>query len=207
VTPLFAAAGGRIDVDDNPGAADEWAPRTLAFKEPSGVESSLETAMTVADWAVNEARFHEHFTIVPMGRMSGQMRPLAEFVAMDREAREGLEPFIHFAARGQRHVLAVVGPAVVRATEARRDFWRALRTGGNAHFETPQPAANETQAAAAPSAAATAAPTVDASAHQVLTEQLLRLCGFSADPDYFKQSLREFVVQRNVESRGDGAGE
>jgi pyruvate-ferredoxin/flavodoxin oxidoreductase len=205
VTPLFTATGASVDIDDNPGRDRVWPVRAIVFREPSGTEASLDAAVTVADWAIHAARFQEHFTIVPKGRMSGQTKPLSEYVDMDAQERAGLEPFIHFAGRDQRHVLAVVGPEIVRATESRRDFWLALRVVAAGGTTAPQPAP-VAAALVAPAEGAPAA-SAGASAHQALTEQLLRLCGFSADPDFFKQSLREFVVQRNVDAREDGAGE
>jgi hypothetical protein len=137
------------------------------------------------------------------------MTSLSEYVEMEEGAREGIEPFVHFAAREQRHVLAIVGAALVRATESRRDFWLALRADASDTTAALSATAAVPAAVGEPVAVPPAAPAPAAalSAHQAVTEQLLRLCGFTSDPEFFKQSLRDFVVQRNVESREGGAGE
>lgn len=212
VTPLFSASGESVDIGGNPAADREWATRTMTFKEPSGEEASIESDVTVADWAAGEARFQSHFAVVPKGRASDETAPLSKFVGMDAERREGLEAYIHLTGKGQRHVLAVVDDAMVRATEARREFWNALRAAAGPAPAGPAKPAQPTAAAAQPAAgaAAASAPALDASAHQVLTQELLRLCGFSSEPEFFKQSLRDFVVRRNLETGGageDGTGE
>ncbi len=196
--PLFAVSNGALSVEGNPDAGRAWLTRDMKFHEPSGKESTVETAMTVADWAIGEARFETHFRIVAKGELSEHMLTLDEYIALDDEAREGKEPYIHFADKNQRHFLAIVSPAMVRATDACHDLWRWLR-----HEAEPIVVESPLPVVAAETADMVEAPApgvADASVHEALTERLLKLSGFSADPEFFKQSLREFVVARNLEA-------
>ena len=48
-------------------------------------------------------------------------------------------------------------------------------------------------------------PELEQALHERLTEKLLWLSGFSQDPDFFKQSLREYLVRKR--ESGSGAQE
>jgi len=196
--PLFVASDGRVSIDDNPALDRDWGTQELTFQEPSGAESTLETPVTVADWALGEARFQSHFTIVSKGQAGGQTKSLAEFVRMGALDREGFEPIVHVSGKNKRHAIAIVDAEIVRMTETCRDFWKHL-VGRAAQAAAPAPTARPAEPAPAPEETPAPAPAAAASAHQELTERLLELCGFSGDPEFFKQSLRDFVVQRNLE--------
>ena len=47
--------------------------------------------------------------------------------------------------------------------------------------------------------------TTEASAHEKLTERLLWLSGYSQDPEFFKQSLRDFIIKRNEAAAAEEA--
>ena len=128
--------------------------------------------------------------------------PLARYLAADDSEREGAEPSSHFAGENRRHLIAMVSKEMVRMAAERAGIWAWLRSlaapaARPTDAQAPQP--ETTQPPPPPPAAAAAA----ASAHEALAERLLQLSGFSADPEFFKRSLRDFVVERNVESSND----
>ena len=65
-------------------------------------------------------------------------------------------------------------------------------------LEAPAPAGPEQVAAAPPEEQPQ--PAADVDAYQQLTARLLELCGYSQDPDFFKQSLRQFIVPDEQQS-------
>lgn len=206
--PVFSVARGALSLEGNPAPGEAWAGAEVTFVEPSGNEAIVHVERTPADWAVNEARFQSHFRIVPKGELGNHMRTLAEYSALDEEAREGLEPYIHFVGEGRRHVLAIVSPEMAGVARSRQRLWAWLCSLA-APVTAPAAGAVEKRDAEpvlAPPPAAATAPVGDAAVHQALSERLLELSGYSADPDFFKQSLREFVVARNVAASEDDAG-
>ena len=170
----------------------------MKITEPSGPESSLDVTLTVADWAVKQARFRSHYRVVSKGHRSAAMKRMAEYLALDAEAREGIQPYIDVRDRNGRHAIALVSremtDAIARAA-ARWDDIRAAVAPAPA-----QPAPSVTDAAPAPAAPAVAATLADT--HRTLAENLLRLSGFGGEDPLFKRSLREFVA-RGRGSNGD----
>lgn len=161
----------------------------------------LRATLTVADWAVHEARFHKAFSFMSKGHVSDQMKPLADYLRLGPAKREGISAFIHVPDERGRHMVAVVSPSLVAATEVRLQAWRKLNAVGEASAAPPKTA----EAAPAASQPPAAAPTdLDAAMHQQLTERLLDLCGFTRDADFFKQSLRDFVAA-DPSKNGDDA--
>jgi hypothetical protein len=202
-----------LTLDENPDLEQDWTSRELITKEPSGIESSVTTPLTVADWAVKEARFQEHFNIIPSGQLNDRMKPLAEYLNLGPEKRETLEPYIDLTDEKQRHYLAIVSAEMVKATEEQLEFWTYLRgLSGDAQPDrtaiaesVPEPIQRkpEPQPSTAP----------DQAAYQKLTERLLWLCGLNRDPEFFKQSLREYITRnqksedhKNISSRNSSGG-
>ena len=196
--PLFSSLDAVIALDGNPDPGATWAMGQLTFREPSGAESSVDAPVTVADWAVHEARFQQCFTIVPRGQAGDQLKPLHEYLELDAAARESVEPYVHFADDQQRHFLAIVSPEMVQVTERCRDFWIGLQGSHAGGVESVATLSDE-KPAAVPTPAESSAP-VDADVHSSITDRLLQLSGFKADPEFFRQALAEFVVKRNLES-------
>jgi hypothetical protein len=177
--------------------------RAVVFQEPAGGESTLDLPATPADWAVNESRFQRHFRVTPKGELGNHMVALADYVTMEAEEREGREAYVHFAGDQGRHLLAVVSPEMAEAARSRYRMWSWLRTLASSSGAAVESDAAAETSEAPPPAPTPPAPLTDASVHQALTERLLQLCGFTAEPEFFKQSLREFVVERNLEKPAD----
>ncbi len=195
--PLFEYApgmdGATLTVKDNPDPLDDWSTQELQIREPSGSESSRLTPLTVADWAVHEARFRQHFRIIAKGHVSDEMKPLAEFLSLDAAHRVNLKPYITVTDDQDREFISTVSPAMAVATERCLGVWTHLQqlAGGERTAPQAKPAAAtpEQPAVSPPPAAAIPAP----DAHRELTEKLLALCGYSNNPEFFRQSLRDFL--------------
>ena len=211
--PLFEfdpeCQGATLNLDDNPDTEADWASQELTIKEPSGLVTTL-APLTVADWAIQEMRFGPHFNIIAKGHLNDQMRHLADYVALEPAQREGLTPYIDVTDEEHRQFIATVSPAMVAATERSRKTWAFLRQLAGPPSISPERAAvapepGPADAPSAPAAPEVPAPAVtsDAVQQQELTENLLRLCGYGRDPEFFQQSLREFITKRDQDRSED----
>jgi pyruvate-ferredoxin/flavodoxin oxidoreductase len=83
--------------------------------------------MTFADFAITEVRFRKHFRVAPPDTWNENMVPLAEFLEMDEDEREGRFPYVWTVDRKQQLSRLLVNQTMVQSTEERRDFWIMLR--------------------------------------------------------------------------------
>jgi len=176
-------------LDANPDPTADWTTRALAVREASGQETTLKSLLTVADWAIRETRYQEHFNIQPQGQVHEEMMPLVDYLALPHAERENLQPYIDVINDKQQHFIAVVTPAMAAACATALTDWQMLQSkagGAVAVSESAQP----TEAAPAPDQVA-----ANLSAYQNLSERLLELCGYKQDPAFFKQSLADFLIR------------
>ncbi len=216
--PLFEAdpdiPGTLVTLEGNPDKDEPWTSRELEFTDASSRTESLSVPVTVADWAIGEARFLDHFTLYSKGHLNDSMMLLPDYLELDPDQRAAHQPIIHVSDENKQHRIAVLSPDIVRAAEERQRYWNYLRglaggVGATGPVDTAAVAAD--QGPAAPEGPAPAeplpspGPELDRVLHEKLTERLLWLSGFSQDPEFFKQSLREFLVQkREFETGADG---
>ncbi len=128
-----AKAEEAFDLGGNPALNQIWPTYKLKYLE-NGREKSMELAMTFADFAITEARFRKHFRQVPRDSWNDNMVPLAEFLELAADEREGKFPYIWAVDRKQRLNRVLVAKKIVESCEERRDFWIMLR--GLAGVET-----------------------------------------------------------------------
>ncbi|KAB2960373.1 MAG: pyruvate ferredoxin oxidoreductase, partial [Thermoanaerobaculia bacterium] len=115
-----------FDLEGNPMPDQEWPSYVLRYKTGSR-EKEMELPMTFADFAVTEARFRKHFRIAPPDTWNDDMVPLAEFLGLAAEEREGRFPFVWSVDRENRLSRLLVDQTMVASCEERRDFWILLR--------------------------------------------------------------------------------
>ncbi len=185
LTPLSLAG--------NPDPDADWAELALDARTAGGGVEKIESILTPADWAVHQIRFRSHFTLLGKGRLSDDLRPLTKYLALKAEKRAGLHPYIQLLDGKQKLIMARVSAQMSDACERALTDWKTLkaRASGQAPAVSEKPAsASATPAESAP-AATIMPPGADP---QVLVERLLALCGYSGDPAYFNQSLRDFLA-------------
>jgi len=192
--------GASVQFEGNPDPDETWTNQELTFTEPSGNESRLITPLTVADWAVHEGRYREHFSFLSKGHLASHMKPLAEYLALAPAERHDVTPFIHVADAQDRHILAIPDSQMVRWVEEKSEEWRTRQgtileprlpelTGAP---KPPEPIQEPGEPAGK-----------DADLHARLTERLLDLAGYSSDPEFFRQSLRHFVTTHSRNGEGE----
>lgn len=200
--PLFTFDPERaaLSLDGNPDAGAEWKREAMTVREPSGQESKIHVSLTPADWAVHEGRFQNYFQLLSTGRRNDAMKPLADYLRLDAAAREGIEPYVEVTDARNRRMIAVVRPAMVaRAGEAAR-LWRDLQALAGT-VAAPVAKVTTSKREPAPADVPVTAPPgigVDTDVYEHVAGRLLQLCGYSGDPEFFEQSLREFVKGRDT---------
>ena len=115
-------------IDGNPAPEDDWPEYTLNYKNEDGSEDELTLPLTFADFALSEGRFRKHFRKAPPETWHDDMLPLAEFILLDSEDREGKFPYIWATDAKNRLLRVLVAKEMVTSTEERRDFWHQLKS-------------------------------------------------------------------------------
>ncbi len=116
-----------VSLEGNPSLDSDWPTYSLKYLDDDGAEQSMTLPMTFADFAATEARFLKQFKKAPPETWNDNMVPLADFLQLDSDEREGKFPFIWAVDRKNRLMRLVVTEDLVRSSEERLHFWRQLR--------------------------------------------------------------------------------
>ncbi|MCC6487917.1 MAG: ferredoxin, partial [Candidatus Hydrogenedentes bacterium] len=117
-----------FNLDGNPALEEDWPAYTLTYVDENGSPGSMELPLTFADFAVTEVRFRKHFKKAPRDTWNDDMVPMAAFLDLSPEDREGKFPFVWAVDKKNRLSRIVVAEPVVKACEDRRHFWTMLRS-------------------------------------------------------------------------------
>ncbi len=115
-----------FDLEGNPAPDQDWPTYTLKYRQ-GGRERTMELPLTFADFAITETRFRKHFRVAPPDTWNDSMVPLAEFLDLDADDREGKFPYLWSVDREQKLSRLLVAKPMVESCEERRDFWIMLR--------------------------------------------------------------------------------
>ena len=116
-----------FDLEGNPARDQDWPSYTIKY-EDDGVEKAMELPLTFADFAATETRFRKHFRVAPPDTWNENMVPLAEFLELDEDDREGSIPYVWMVDRDNQLTRLLVAKPIVESCEDRRDFWTMLRS-------------------------------------------------------------------------------
>jgi len=116
-----------VSLEGNPALDADWPSYSLKYIDDNGVEQSMTLPMTFADFAATEARFLKQFKKAPPETWNENMVPLAEFLDLDKDQRDGRFPFIWAVDKKNRLMRLLVTEDLVRSSEERLHFWRQLR--------------------------------------------------------------------------------
>jgi pyruvate-ferredoxin/flavodoxin oxidoreductase len=114
-------------LEGNPGFGEDWPSYTIKYQQDDQ-EEALEVPMTFADFAVTEARFRKHFRKAPPETWHDDMIPIAEFIDLEEDEREGKYPYVWGVDAKNRLMRVMVSEELVRSTEERRRYWRQLKS-------------------------------------------------------------------------------
>ncbi|MCP4186413.1 MAG: pyruvate ferredoxin oxidoreductase [Gammaproteobacteria bacterium] len=114
-------------LDGNHSIEEDWISYEIKYEE-DGVEKSLNTSLTFADFAFTEGRFRKQFKPAPAETWNDDMMPLIEFLDLSEDDREGLFPYI-WAVDDRNHLMRIlVSAEMVASCEERLTFWQQLKS-------------------------------------------------------------------------------
>ncbi len=116
-----------FDLEGNPSLDTDWPTYTLEYTGDNGAKARMELPMTFADFAVTEARFRKHFRTAPRDAWNDNMVPLAEFLDLGEDGRDGKFPYIWALDKKNRLIRVIPAEPIVKSCEDRRNFWRMLK--------------------------------------------------------------------------------
>jgi pyruvate-ferredoxin/flavodoxin oxidoreductase len=113
-----------LDLEGNPAPADTWTSYDLVHVDEEGHEQKMTLPLTIADWALGEARFREHYGAV---NDEEELVPFHQYLEMDQDEREDASPFI-YTVDAEKHLSKVaVSDVIVELAEERLHFWTQLK--------------------------------------------------------------------------------
>ncbi len=116
------------DIDGNPAIDQDWVTYTLRFEDENGQQRTMDIPLTFADFAATEGRFRKHFKKAPQETWDDEkMVPVAEFLELDEDERDGKFPFIWMVDGKSRLNRVLVSQEIITSTEERRQYWRQLK--------------------------------------------------------------------------------
>ncbi|MCW2286447.1 pyruvate-ferredoxin/flavodoxin oxidoreductase [Rhodoblastus acidophilus] len=138
----------RLSLTGNPGVESDWDTSVLSWTDDKGERHEMEVPFTPADFALREGRFKRHFGR-PLSDDVEAAVPVAAFIDLPAEEREGVTPFV-WTIRAGRLARLSVSPALVRLVEERRRNWRQLKELAGYPLLTKEQDATPDTAAVAP---------------------------------------------------------
>ena len=114
----------RLSLEGNPAPEDSWPEHELVYLDEAGEEQRMTLPLTIADWALGEKRFRDHYRAP---REGDDLVAFHEFLQSDSGERAGQQPFIYTVDGDRRLQKVVVSAEIVTLAEERLRFWAQLR--------------------------------------------------------------------------------
>lgn len=114
-------------IEGNPGIDTDWIDWTLKYTDEKGQPAEMVVPFTFADFAMTEGRFRKHFRKAPPETWNDSMVPMAEFLELSMDERDGFYPYVWGVDGKNRLMRVLVAQELVLSCEERRGFWTQLR--------------------------------------------------------------------------------
>jgi pyruvate-ferredoxin/flavodoxin oxidoreductase len=184
----------RLDLKANLEPQGGWGLQTLQLVEPQGDSRQLETAMTVADWAIRQGQFREHFQVMAKGHLNPEMKPLADYLVLDEEQRGSLQPYFDVTDQKGRHFIATPSIEMVALCEERLLRWKHLQAmAASDQSADDRSVTIDDVDQNKPQSELQQPVSVATDSHEALVERLLAMCGYAEIGGLQGQSLRSFL--------------
>jgi pyruvate-ferredoxin/flavodoxin oxidoreductase len=103
---------------------DTWASFDLIYVDEEGNEQTMSLPLTIADWALGEARFRDHYS---KPNAEAELVPFHEYLKMDQDERADATAFIYTVDAEKRLGKVSVSNEIVELAEERLHFWAQLK--------------------------------------------------------------------------------
>jgi pyruvate-ferredoxin/flavodoxin oxidoreductase len=131
-----------FDLEGNPDIDEDWPVYTIKYQE-DGVQKEMELPLTFADFAITETRFRKQFRVAPPDTWNENMVPLAEFLELEEDDREGVVPYVWMVDKEDQLTRLLVAEPIVQSCEDRLHFWHMLRSLSGADQPSTESIADE----------------------------------------------------------------
>lgn len=116
-----------FDLEGNPDLENDWPVYTLKYMDGHR-ERTMDLPMTFADFAVTENRFRKQFRAAPPDTWNEKMLPIADYLKLPSDEREGRFPFVWSVDRQGQLMRLMVASPIVQSCEDRLHFWNMLKS-------------------------------------------------------------------------------
>jgi len=113
-----------LDLEGNPAPTDTWASFDLVYIDDEDNEQKMTLPLTIADWALGESRFRDHYR---QANDEDELVPFHEYLEMDQDEREDVTAFIYTVDAEKRLGKICVSDELVGLAEERLNFWAQLK--------------------------------------------------------------------------------
>jgi len=113
-----------LDLEGNPSPLDTWTSYELVHVDEDGEEQKMTLPVTIADWALGEARFRGHYK---KANGDDDLIPFHEYLEMDADEREGESSFIYTVDANRRLSRMSVSDEIVQLADERLHHWAQLK--------------------------------------------------------------------------------
>ncbi len=121
---VFAEA---LSLEGNPSVEDRWPTYELEHVDDDGKPAKVVLPLTIADWALTEGRFAQHFKRVKREAWNDEMVPFAEYLLLGADDRAGKTPYILALDETKRLVRVTASLEIVRLADERQAYWSQLK--------------------------------------------------------------------------------
>jgi pyruvate-ferredoxin/flavodoxin oxidoreductase len=113
-----------LNLEGNPSPEDAWPQHDLSYVDDEGNVQIMTLPLTIADWALGEERFRDHYREPAQG---ADLVPFHEYLELAGSDRAGVEPFI-YTVDAEKHLQKIgVSGQIVELAEERQRFWDQIR--------------------------------------------------------------------------------
>jgi pyruvate-ferredoxin/flavodoxin oxidoreductase len=113
-----------LSLEGNPSPEDPWPMHELVYVDEEGEQQNMSLPLTIADWALGEKRFRDHYHALAD---DAEAVPFHEFLELDGGERSGCVPFIYTVDADRRLQRVGVSLELVELAEERQRFWSQIR--------------------------------------------------------------------------------
>jgi hypothetical protein len=123
----------RFSLEANPQVDRDWCVQPLSYEDGGHQRVNDDVAFTLLDYMACDARYAKHFAHVPAEHANGQLRPVDEWLARERDSSTDEVPCLMMV--DPRNVLqkVIVDDSAIREARRCRDVWHSLQELGGIH--------------------------------------------------------------------------
>lgn len=113
-----------LSLDGNPSPLDTWTSYDLVHVDENGEEQKMTLPVTIADWALGEARFRSHYK---PASDDADLVPFHDYIEMEEDEREGETAFIYTVDGNRRLSRVIVSDEIATLADERLQHWAQLK--------------------------------------------------------------------------------